>query len=62
MSNEEISINQLEAQFNEQERLRRQKLVELQEAGKDPFDVYKVERTHTSVQVRMILRLLKEKL
>ncbi|WP_326511888.1 lysine--tRNA ligase [Clostridium intestinale] len=52
MSNEEISINQLEAQFNEQERLRRQKLVELQEAGKDPFDVYKVERTHTSVQVK----------
>jgi lysyl-tRNA synthetase class 2 len=52
MSNEEISINQLEAQFNEQERLRRQKLVELQEAGKDPFDVYKVERTHTSAQVK----------
>ncbi|GKU26160.1 lysine--tRNA ligase [Clostridium folliculivorans] len=52
MSNEEMSINQLEAQFNEQERLRRQKLLDLQEAGKDPFDVYKVERSHSSVEVK----------
>ena len=52
MSNEEININQLEAQFNEQEKLRRQKLVELKQAGKDPFDVYKVERTHSSAQVK----------
>ncbi|WP_160680783.1 lysine--tRNA ligase [Clostridium sp. C8-1-8] len=52
MSNEEMSINQLEAQFNEQERLRRQKLLDLQQAGKDPFDVYKVERSHSSVQVK----------
>ena len=48
MSTEEMSIQELEAQFSEQEALRREKLAELQIEGKDPFDVYKVERTHTS--------------
>lgn len=52
MSNEEMNINELEAQFSEQETLRRQKLVDLQARGKDPFDVYKVERTHSSVEVK----------
>lgn len=52
MSNEEMNIHELEAQFSEQERLRRQKLADLQAAGKDPFDVYKVERTHSSSQVK----------
>ena len=52
MSTEEMNIEDLQSQFNEQERLRREKLVELQNQGKDPFDVYKVERTHTSEQVK----------
>jgi lysyl-tRNA synthetase class 2 len=52
MSNEEMNINELEAQFSEQEALRRQKLAELQAKGKDPFDVYKVERTHSSSEVK----------
>ena len=52
MANEEINIQELEAQFNEQETLRRQKLAELQEQGNDPFDVYKVERTHTSSEIK----------
>ena len=52
MSNEEINIEELESNFSEQERLRREKLVELQKEGKDPFDVYKVERTHSSEQVK----------
>ena len=52
MSTEEMNIEDLQSQFNEQERLRREKLVELQKQGKDPFDVYKVERTHTSQQVK----------
>ena len=52
MSTEEMNIQELESQFNEQERLRREKLAELQKAGKDPFDVYKVDRTHTSEQVK----------
>lgn len=37
MSTEEMNMQELESQFNEQERLRREKLVQLQEAGKDPF-------------------------
>ena len=52
MSTEEISIQELESQYSEQEGLRRDKLAELQSIGKDPFDVYKVERTHTSEQVK----------
>ena len=52
MSTEEMNMQELESQFNEQERLRREKLVHLQEEGKDPFDVYKVNRTHSSQQVK----------
>ena len=52
MANEELNIEQLEAQYNEQETLRRQKLADLQAQGKDPFDVYKVNRTHTSSQIK----------
>ena len=52
MSTEEMSIQELESQYNEQEGLRREKLAELQNAGKDPFDVYKVNRTHTSEEVK----------
>lgn len=53
MSTEEMSMQELESQYNEQEGLRRDKLAELQNAGKDPFDVYKVERTHTSEEVKL---------
>lgn len=52
MSTEEMNLQELEFQFSEQEALRREKLAQLKEAGKDPFDVYKVERTHTSEQVK----------
>ena len=52
MSTEEMNIQELESQFNAQERLRREKLVQLQNEGKDPFDVYKVERTHSSQEVK----------
>lgn len=52
MANEEINIKAEEAKYSEQEALRRQKLEELQAQGKDPFDVYKVERTHTSKEVK----------
>lgn len=51
MSNEEINNYELETNLSEQELLRRQKLEELQAAGKDPFDVYKVERTHSSLDI-----------
>ena len=52
MSTEEMSMQELESQFSEQEGLRREKLEELQKAYKDPFDVYKVNRTHTTGEVR----------
>ena len=52
MSNEENNVQELEAEYNEQVTIRRQKLADLQEQGKDPFDVYKVERTHTSQEVK----------
>lgn len=54
MANEETNVN-IEAEeqaFNEQVRLRRQKLAEAQANGRDPFDVYKVNRTHTSGEIR----------
>lgn len=37
--------------MSEQEMQRRDKLKELQEAGQDPFDVYKVEVTHNSKEI-----------
>ena len=52
MSTEEMSMQELESQFSEQEALRRDKLAELQKSGKDPFDVYKVDRTHTTGEVK----------
>ena len=52
MSNEEINIAEQEAQFNEQEQLRREKLASLQAQGKDPFDVYKVNKTNDSIEVK----------
>lgn len=52
MANDELNLQQQKAEFNEQVRLRRQKLADLQAAGKDPFDIYKVNRTHTSKDVK----------
>jgi len=52
MANDELNVQQQEAKFNEQVMLRRQKLADLQSQGKDPFDVYKVNRTHTSKEVK----------
>ncbi|SKA85816.1 lysyl-tRNA synthetase, class II [Clostridium sp. USBA 49] len=52
MANDELSFQQQEAKFNEQVLLRRQKLADLKSQGKDPFDVYKVNRTHTSKEVK----------
>ncbi|MGL5378821.1 lysine--tRNA ligase [Clostridium sp.] len=52
MSTEEMNIQELESQFSEQEALRREKLADLQAQGKDPFDVYKVEKSHTSEEVK----------
>ncbi|WP_375373001.1 lysine--tRNA ligase [Clostridium estertheticum] len=45
-------MHELESKYNEQVTIRRRKLTALKEEGKDPFDVYKVERTHTSQEVK----------
>ncbi|MCB2361881.1 lysine--tRNA ligase [Clostridium estertheticum] len=50
--NDEKSMHELESKYNEQVTIRRRKLTALKEEGKDPFDVYKVERTHTSQEVK----------
>ncbi|KGK83948.1 MULTISPECIES: lysine--tRNA ligase [unclassified Clostridium] len=52
MSNEQKNLVNEEQEFNQLIQERRQKFFDLQAAGKDPFDVYKVERTHTSNEVK----------
>lgn len=56
LTKEEIKQRKLEAkqeaEMNNLIKERRQKLSTLQEEGKDPFDVYKVERTHTTQQIK----------
>ncbi|NMM64491.1 lysine--tRNA ligase [Clostridium sp. P21] len=52
MANDEKNLNQLEEDFNQLIKERREKFFNLQEQGKDPFDVYKVERTHVSEEIK----------
>lgn len=52
MTNEEKNIHDHEENKSEQELLRREKLKDLQDEGKDPFDVYKVEVTHNSKEIK----------
>ena len=50
LMSDEMNVNHT-VELSEQEVLRREKLSALQAEGKDPFDVYKVERTHTSGEI-----------
>lgn len=53
MTNEENNIIEQESsRLSEQELQRREKLKALQEEGQDPFDVYKVEVTHNSRDIK----------
>ncbi|HCW74730.1 MAG TPA: lysine--tRNA ligase [Clostridiaceae bacterium] len=53
MTNEENNIIEQESsRLSEQELQRREKLKALQEEGQDPFDVYKVEVTHNSKDIK----------
>ncbi|KZL93136.1 lysine--tRNA ligase [Clostridium magnum] len=61
MSNEEKNLNELEEDYNELIKIRREKFFNLQNEGKDPFDVYKVERTHTSKQIKDNYEQLEDK-
>ena len=54
------NVETQEAEFNEQVMIRRQKLADLQAAGKDPFDVYKVNRTHNSQEIKDNYEALQE--
>ncbi len=65
LTKEEIKQRKLEAkqeaEMNNLIKERRQKLSTLQEEGKDPFDVYKVERTHTTQQIKESYEELEDK-
>lgn len=56
LTKEEIKEQRLaqkaEQEYNEQMTQRLEKLDELQKQGKDPFDVYKVDVTHSSKQIK----------
>jgi lysyl-tRNA synthetase class 2 len=56
LTKEEIKNQKLQAkaekEMNDLLKERRQKLSDLQAQGKDPFDVYKVNRTHTSNEIK----------
>lgn len=52
MTNEEKDIHNMEKNANKLMKERLEKLESLRKQGKDPFEVYKVERTHTSKDVR----------
>ena len=56
MSTEEMNIQELESQFNEQERLRREKLVQLQEAGKDPLTYIRLIELIVHNRLRITLK------
>ncbi len=52
MSEQETKNISNELELNEILKVRREKLAELQEAGMDPFEITKFERTHTSSQIK----------
>lgn len=52
MSNEQINSQQNEENFNEILRFRREKLAELCDEGRNPFEITKFNRTHTSKDIK----------
>lgn len=55
MANEEINqkdLAKLESEYNELIKQRRQKLEDLKEKGKDPFEIVKYDRTHSSKDIK----------
>lgn len=61
MSNEEKNLMNEEQEFNQLIQERRQKFFDLQAEGKDPFEVTKVERTHTSEEIKSNFEELEDK-
>ena len=52
MSEQETRNNAPDTELSEILQVRREKLSELQQAGMDPFEITKFERTHTSAQIK----------
>ncbi|MCH3965637.1 MAG: lysine--tRNA ligase [Clostridium sp.] len=52
MANDKENFNKLEKKFNALINERIDKFRQLKNDGKDPFEIYKVDRTHTSDQIR----------
>ena len=52
--NENINLTaeEYEQQLSEQNRIRREKLKVLQDAGQDPFQITKYEQTHHSLEIK----------
>ncbi|MBR6034161.1 MAG: lysine--tRNA ligase [Clostridia bacterium] len=50
--NENENVQEQELDINQLMKVRREKLKELQDAGKDPFEITKYDRTHTSADVK----------
>lgn len=50
--NENENVQEQEVDINQLMKVRREKLKELREAGKDPFEITKYDRTHTSQDVK----------
>ncbi len=50
--NENENVQEQEVDINQLMKVRREKLKELQDAGKDPFEITKYDRTHTSQDVK----------
>ncbi|NOH15856.1 lysine--tRNA ligase [Clostridium cochlearium] len=61
MSNEQKNLMNEEEEFNKLIQERRQKFFDLQAEGKDPFEVTKVERTHTSQEIKNNFEELEDK-
>jgi len=52
MKNDTLNIAKEEEQYNEYIKQRIEKLKKLQDQGKDPFDVYRVEKNATSLEIK----------
>ena len=52
--------NGQEQDINQLRKVRREKLANLQEAGKDPFQITKYDQTHHSLEVKELYKLTKQ--
>ena len=53
--------NQQEPDIHQLLKVRREKLAELQNAGKDPFQITKYNQTHHSLEVRSFMKSMRQR-